>query len=118
MATKITYQKRKEYTKRYDEKHPFKNKWYKMRYRAKKRKISFELEYEEFRDWCLEQQLQGKTGRTANDLSVDRIRSWEGYNINNLQVLTVSENSQKHILPPKEDLPDWYNNRPKVPCPF
>ena len=38
--------------------------------------------------------MEGK-GRGAGRLSIDRIRPWEGYNINNIQVLTVSENSKK-----------------------
>lgn len=111
----------KKWTSNYEKKHPFKNKWFKLRYRAKRRGIEFDLTYEQFRDFCLEHQLEGKTGRKADNLSIDRINSERGYSIDNIQVLTVSENSSKskydvqhylkklktpkHLIPHKKDPP-------------
>ena len=107
----------KERTIRYDLKNPFKNKWFKLRYRAKCRGKKFKISYEEFKQFCLDNQLEGKTGRTAECLSIDCRDPRLGYVSSNLRVVTVSENSKKSDLLP-EELPDWYLERNKDECPF
>lgn len=105
----------------YDKKHPFKNKWFKARYRAKCRGIIFDISYEDYRDFCIENQIEGKTGRTKECLSIDRIDPSKGYIKGNLQVLTVSENSMKSNKHPLEwvnrNCPDWLKPR-EDDCPF
>lgn len=85
----------KQRTAIYDKKHPHKNRWFKLRYRAGKRNIVFDILYEDFRDFCNDRDVEGRTGRTKECLSFDRIDSKLGYSKGNLQILTVSDNSSK-----------------------
>lgn len=110
--------KNREYREKYEAKHPFRNKWFKARYRAKIRGIHFEITYEEFRDFLMENTSHGVFGRTKECLSIDRKDPRIGYVITNLQILTVSENSIKGCTIPEDEQPDWYLERPKDPCPF
>jgi len=109
--------KQQRWTANYNKKYPHKNRWYKLRYRAQKRGIVFTITYEYFRDFCMEHEVEGKTGRTAECLSFDRKKNHLGYIEGNIQILTVSQNSMKGTIP-EEELPDWYNNRPNDTCPF
>ncbi len=69
---------------------------------AKRRGKSFELTLEEFREFCERTDYMNLKGREASCASMDRIRAQEGYSIDNLQVLTVSENAIKRH---EEDYP-------------
>lgn len=62
---------------------------------ARKRGIPFHLELDEFTDWVLNTAYPLARGCQANMLHIDRIRNWEGYTINNIQILTCRENVEK-----------------------
>jgi hypothetical protein len=69
-----------------------------LRESAAKRHIFFDLELEEFRAWCIKEQFKfGIKEHGARD-SVDRkkVGQYPGYTINNIQKLTVQQNSQKY----------------------
>lgn len=103
----------------YENKFPFRNKYFKLRYRAKIRGIEFGITYEELRDFLFTNNVDStKLGRTKECLSIDRIDPRVGYFIHNLQILTISENSSKGCTIPEDEQPDWYLNRPEDPCPF
>ncbi len=93
--------------RRYKALHPYTYALNKLRNNAKRRKIPFDLTLEEFIMFCDVTGYMGAAGRFADDLSIDRIRDWEGYNINNIRTLTVGENSRKqHIRTKLEKLMD------------
>ena len=66
-----------------------------LRVNAKRRNKQFDLTLEQFKKFCTETGYLNKKGRHGDNLSIDRIRGNEGYSINNIQVLTVSENVRK-----------------------
>lgn len=62
---------------------------------AKRRKKGFGLTIEQFRDFCEETDYIAKKGRYKKAASIDRIDHLKGYSIDNIQVLTLSENGRK-----------------------
>ncbi len=66
-----------------------------LRCNAKRRGHQFTLTLQEFKQFCKKTNYLKLKGKTKNSASIDRIRSWEGYNINNIQILTLSENTIK-----------------------
>lgn len=89
------------------EKYPVKAAYYDLRTNAKRRGIFFDLTLEQFEKFCFKTEyLQGK-GKTAESYSVDRIIESKGYTDGNLQVLTLSENTQKENLRRKQLVCDW-----------
>jgi len=82
-------------TAKYKEKHPMRYAFSVLRNNAKRRCIEFTLTYEEFQEFCYQYDyLRGK-GKKAESYSVDRIDNLKGYTKNNIQMLTLSENSRK-----------------------
>jgi hypothetical protein len=79
---------------------------------AKRRQKDFQLTLEEFKQFCLETNYLELKGKTAKSASIDRIRSHEGYHINNIQVLSLSNNSKKMHDDKKNNQPD------EEDCPF
>jgi hypothetical protein len=63
---------------------------------AVKRHIPFTLELEEFRAWCIKEGFKFGIKEHGKRDSVDRKRNNEGYHINNIQKLTVAQNSHKY----------------------
>lgn len=66
-----------------------------LRSNAMRRGKEFLLTLEEFEAFCLQTnylELKGKQGKSA---SIDRIRPTEGYHKDNIQVLSLAENSSK-----------------------
>lgn len=62
---------------------------------ARRRGKPFTLTMDEFRQFCLDtdyMRLRGKTGKSA---SIDRIDNSKGYEIGNIRILSLSENSHK-----------------------
>jgi ribosomal protein L24 len=62
---------------------------------AKRRGHSFSLTIEEFTQFCYETNYIAGKGRSKKSFSIDRIDPAKGYHLDNLQMLTVSENSKK-----------------------
>jgi hypothetical protein len=81
--------------RRFKEAHPLKYAFNKLRYRARERGHHFNLSYFQFADLAHKSGWATGRGKTAESLSFDRIDEARGYEVENLQVLTLSENSAK-----------------------
>lgn len=82
-------------SKLWKERHPeryFYNYW---KQNAKRRGKDFRVTFEEFLKFCKENNFMELKGKYKENLSIDRIRSHEGYYYENLQVLTVGANAAK-----------------------
>lgn len=62
---------------------------------AKRRGHDFDLTLEEFKRFAYRTNLITKDGIKNSSYTVDRIRNWEGYHKDNIQVLTPEQNSRK-----------------------
>jgi hypothetical protein len=81
--------------RKYREKYPLKY-WYDtLKMNAKRRGKSFTLTLKEFETFCKKTGYDDKKGKTANSLSVDRIKNEQGYSFDNIQAITLSENTVK-----------------------
>lgn len=67
-----------------------------LRTNAKRRGKEFTITFEEFEKWCEETQYMFGKGRTATSYTIDRIDPERGYSIDNIRVLTNSENVRRH----------------------
>jgi len=92
-------------TKQYRHKYPFKYAYQTLKSNAKKRGKEFTITLHEFILFCHETNYIGYKGRRGSCLSVDRIDQNKGYTIDNIQTLTVSENSKKQRQFEKENCP-------------
>lgn len=63
---------------------------------AFKRKKTFEITLDEFRNFCKETGYIIKKGMRGRNCSIDRIKNNEGYYIGNIQILTMNQNRQKY----------------------
>jgi len=66
-----------------------------LRCNAKRRGHEFAITLSEFREFCEKNGYIESKGRTKECLSIDRIDNDRGYFIDNIQVMTVSDNSIK-----------------------
>lgn len=66
-----------------------------LRNNARRRGKEFNLTLEEFRSFCQVTDYLALKGKTKFDMSVDRIDNNKGYHLENMQVLTLSENGIK-----------------------
>lgn len=62
---------------------------------AKERGISFSLTFLEFEEFCLMTGYLDMKGREKMSFSVDRVNNQYGYSADNIQVMTLSDNSRK-----------------------
>lgn len=67
----------------------------KLRWNAKRRGHQFTLTIEQFDQFCTWTNYIALKGKHGAALSIDRIRAHEGYTADNIQVLTLAENSRK-----------------------
>lgn len=82
-------------TRRYKEKHPLKYSYYKLKFRALERGITFNLTFAQYEEFAISTGYASERGKTKFSLSIDRIEVDKGYEVGNLQVLTLSENTHK-----------------------
>lgn len=75
---------------------------------ARRRGKPFDLTFIQFSKFCIDSNYMKLKGKTKNQYSIDRIDPTKGYSIDNIQILTVSENSTKSC----------YNPFDNVECPF
>lgn len=85
-------------SKRYRERYPLHRRYYHIKYTAKARLVAFLLSREQFVAWCRSVGYSGNGGKTADCPSVDRIDPKRGYEVGNLQLLTVGQNSRKSFI--------------------
>lgn len=88
--------------RKYKEKHPLRYCYNTLRSNAKRRWKGFGITFEEFTQFCKENDYLELKGKTKNSLSIDRIKNFQGYNLSNMQTLTLSLNSKKGIY---DDIP-------------
>tara|TARA_Y100000034_G_scaffold29728_1_gene36129 strand:+ start:10756 stop:11262 length:507 start_codon:yes stop_codon:yes gene_type:complete len=107
----------KHHRQRQKEQNPSRYYFDHLRNNAKNRGIEFHLTIEEFRKFCAETDYLDYKGKKAGNLTVDRKNPKKGYSYNNIQVLTLSQNSRKYWIdlkirfgryPTKEELEELY----------
>lgn len=80
-------------------KHPERAQYHRLKAKAKKRRKAFDLTWPEFQEICrLTRYHEGtasKCGSVRYGLTLDRIRHTGGYTLDNLRVITHSENASK-----------------------
>lgn len=75
--------------------HPLKYAYQTFKDNAKRRGKDFNVTYDEFIDFDSETHYLKKKGKGPNDASIDRLVNSKGYSINNMQILSLSDNSAK-----------------------
>lgn len=85
-------------TRRYKAKHPFQYHYNAFRGNARRRGKDFTITLEEYKQFALAQGLFSPTGVKYPNRSIDRIDQSRGYHLDNIQVLTLSENSRKRFV--------------------
>jgi hypothetical protein len=83
---------------------------------AKRRGKEWSLTFDEFLEFCNQTNYDKLKGRTALCLSIDRIRSWEGYHKDNIRAISVSDNSKRERGVFLEIDSEW--EMEKEPAPF
>jgi len=66
-----------------------------LRVNARRRGKEFLLTIQEFRKFCADTGYLDKKGKNGSSLSIDRINVNKPYSLENIQALTLSENSSK-----------------------
>lgn len=67
-----------------------------LRANAKRRGKEFSLTFDQFKKFAIETNYLAGKGRTSKSFHIDRINEDEGYHIDNIQILTNSENVKKY----------------------
>lgn len=95
-----------KHSKRYQKyKNPYKYAFHQKKYRAIERGIEWKLTLDEFIEFCDQNNYMETKGKTKTSASIDRIDPNKGYEIGNLQILSLSENSKKMHRDNSEDCP-------------
>lgn len=89
--------------RKYAEKYPVKYAYQVLKNNSKRRGIKFTLTLQEFIRFCVKTKILLGRGREKDCYSIDRIDNSKGYEADNIQVLTVSENSKKYTKKVKYD---------------
>ena len=76
-------------------KDPCKYTYHVLKSNARRRGKEFKLTLREFRMFCQETKYLENKGRRPGDYTIDRIDASKGYEITNIQVITLYENSSK-----------------------
>ena len=92
----------------YRAKYPLKY-WYDtLRMNARRRGKAFTLTLEQFSEFCKRTGYNELKGKTANSLSIDRIRDVDRYHADNIRAITLSENTKRQYdssVAPEENCP-------------
>jgi hypothetical protein len=81
-------------------KYPEVHLWNNLKKSAKKRGLNFALPRSWFVTWCEMTGFAEMVGRGKGFASIDRIESWRGYEVDNIQILEYGANSAKGQQPP------------------
>jgi hypothetical protein len=79
----------------YREKYPILAAYNNLKHNAKRRGKTFDLTLEQFTKFAVETEYLNKRGRNKTGYTIDRINPNLGYTIENIQVLTNSDNVKK-----------------------
>lgn len=77
------------------EKNPDKAAFQVLKDHAKRRRLKFTLTFQQFLDIAVKSGYIDRKGNFADDLHLDRINPLRGYEADNLQVISCSENARK-----------------------
>lgn len=112
-------------SRKYRKKNPIRSAFYNLKSNAKRRGKVFTITFEEFEKFATETNYIFGKGRSKNSFHIDRIDESKGYSIENIQVLTNTENVKKYLKYHKDQngVPFGYNfKKPPVAdqndCPF
>jgi hypothetical protein len=84
-----------EKTRRWRESNPIRAAFLNLKNNAKRRGKEFLLSFEEFCEFASKNKIVYGKKRNKDTWSIDRIDSSKGYSIDNIQLLTLAENSKK-----------------------
>lgn len=76
-------------------KNPMRAAYQNLKSNAKRRNVYFDLTLEQFQTHLWDKDYMLKKGRGSDSLTIDRIRVTGGYTVDNIQLMTKSENSKK-----------------------
>lgn len=76
---------------------PVKYAYQNLKDNAKRRGVLFTITLEDFRQWCKKVTYIGFSGRNPDSFTIDRKHDDIGYHLDNIQVLTLSENVKKYV---------------------
>lgn len=82
--------------KEWAERNPFKYAFNALKQNAKRRGKPFDLTLEQFREFAIRTDYMAGKGITKDSFHIDRIDPERGYTIDNIRVLTNSENVKRH----------------------
>lgn len=106
----------KHYTRKRRNENPLKSSYQALKDNAKRRGKDFSLTLEEFKKFAIETGYVYGRGRTVDSFHIDRIDESKGYHIENIQILTNSENVKKfHKI---KRILDYHYDPNGVPCYF
>lgn len=80
-------------------KNPLRYYFKKLRDRAKERGKEFSLTFDQYREFAIRTDYARMKGKTSLSLSIDRIDNSKGYSKDNIQTMTLRENSRKQFVP-------------------
>lgn len=83
--------------RRYRENNPEKAAFQNLRTNAKRRGKEFSITFDQFKKFCVKTDYLKKRGRSSSGFHIDRIDEQGPYSIENIQVLTNSENVKKFL---------------------
>lgn len=76
---------------------PVKYAYKNLKFNARRRGILFTITLDQFREFCHRVQYIGFKGRKSESYTIDRIHNDLGYHIDNIQILTLSDNVKKYL---------------------
>lgn len=79
--------------------HPLKYFFNKLKQRAKERRHEFTLTFGQYESFCLNTDYHKLKGKTSLSLSIDRKDGKRGYHADNIQAITLRENTRKEYVP-------------------
>ena len=82
-------------SRRFRSKHRVKALYADIRQNAKRRGIGFFITIDEWIIFCAETNYHNLVGNEAESMTVDRIKAWLPYTVDNIQMITRRENSIK-----------------------
>ena len=84
-------------SRRYRSKNKIKAAFYNLKSNAKRRNKFFDLTIEQFTQFAIETDYIKGKGKSIDSFSIDRIDNAKGYTIENIQILSISDNAKKGV---------------------
>ena len=84
-------------TDRYRKRNPIKASFYILKENAKRRGKPFDLTFDQFKEFVIKTEYIKKKGIFSESYHIDRIDESLGYTIDNIQLLTNSQNVRKYL---------------------